>query len=150
MAMVAKWPGPVHEGRGRMQPIIDARADPAQRNALVSILTGRQTDPMATFWAVYAAMCETILDPIHTSIAIELDMEARRATCHAEGVAQGRGEPIVNPVTGAEHRVGIILPSGFEFGQNEVGRGWSTTLGGGVSVTLEDSYAHWCELHFNQ
>lgn len=149
MAIAVAWPGAVHEGHGIMQPIIDERADATQRNGLLSILTGKDTDPMATVWAVYAAMCETIHDPIDTAISIELDMNARRAHCRAEGVATGRGEPILNPVTGAEHRVGIVLPNGFEYGQNEVGRGWSESLKT-VPLTLEDSYAHWCELHFNQ
>ena len=107
------------------------------------------TDPFSTFWAVYAAMCETILPPVHTRIMIDLDMQARRATCTADNIATGRGEPILNPVTGTEHRAGIVLPNGFEYGQNEVGRGWSTSTGG-VALTLEDSYAHWCELHFNR
>jgi hypothetical protein len=149
MALAVRWPGAVHQGHGVMQPIIDQRADEKQRTGLLSILTGKETDPMATFWAVYTAMCETILDPVYTAISIDLDMNARRAQCRAEGVATGRGEPIVNPVTGAEHRVGIVLPNGFEYGQNEVGRGWSSSSTG-VPLTLEDSYAHWCELHFNQ
>ena len=149
MAMAVIWPGPVHEGGGVMQPIIDARANDAQREGLLSILTGRETAPMSTFWAVFAAMCDTIHDPLYTPIRIDVDMAARRAECKADGVATGRGEPIVNPVTGDEHRVGIVLPNGFEFGQNEVGRGWSTSSRG-VAVTLEDTYAHWCELHFNQ
>ena len=149
MGLIAAWPGAVHEGRGTMQPFIDERADEAQRKGLLGILTGKEGDPMSTFWAVYAAMCETIHDPIHTAISIDVDMNARRAHCRAEGVAVGRGEPILNPVNGAEHRVGIVLPNGFEFGQNEVGRGWSKSSKG-LELTLEDSYAHWCELHFNQ
>ena len=68
-------------------------------------MTGKETAPMTTFWAVYTAMCEKILDPIYATITIEMDMEARRATCQAEGVLAGRGEPILNPVTKAEHRV---------------------------------------------
>ena len=149
MAIAVKWPGAVHEGRGTLQPIIDERANEAQRQGMLSILTGKETDPFSTFWAVYAAMCETVLPPVHTRITIELDMQTRRATCTADNVAKGRGEPILNPVNGTEHRVGIVLPNGFEYGQNEVGRGWSTSTGG-VALTLEDSYAHWCELHFNE
>ncbi len=149
MAIAVAWPGAVHEGRGVMQPIIDERADDAQRGALLSILTGEETDPMATFWAVYTAMCETVRDPIYTAISIDVDMKARRAKCKAEGVAIGRGEPILNPVTGDEHRVGILLSNGFEYERNEVGRGWSSSFIG-VPLNLEDSYAHWCELHFNQ
>ena len=149
MALAAAWPGPVHEGHGALQPIIDKRADERQREALFSIITGKDTAPMATFWAVYAAMCEKIHEPVYTTITIDLDMNARRATCRAERAATGRGEPILNPVTGQEHRVGILLPDGFEFERNEVGRGWSTSTGG-VQVSVADTYAHWCELHFNQ
>jgi hypothetical protein len=91
MALAVRWPGAVHQGHGVMQPIIDQRADEKQRTGLLSILTGKETDPMATFWAVYTAMCETILDPVYTAISIDLDMNARRAQCRAEGVATGRG-----------------------------------------------------------
>jgi hypothetical protein len=131
-----------------MQPIIAAQATADQRHGLLSIMTGKETDEMATFFAVYAATCERIYDPVFANITIETDMSARTANCEAESIASGRGQPILNPVTGKEHRVGIVLPNGFEYTQNEVGRGWSQAAGA-VSVTLEDSYAHWCELHLN-
>jgi hypothetical protein len=149
MAFAVKWPGPVHEGQGHMQPIIAAEADSAQRQALFGIMTGKETDEMATFFAVYAAMCEKIHEPVYSEIRIDADMAARSAKCEAVGVASGRGQPIVNPVTGKEHRVGIVLPKGFEYTQNEVGRGWSQSSGA-VAITLEDSYAQWCELHLNR
>ena len=38
-----------------MQVIIDERADAGQRDALLKILTGQETDDMATMWWVYAA-----------------------------------------------------------------------------------------------
>ncbi len=149
MALAVRWPGAVHQGGGTFQPIIDRNADEAQRDGLLSILTGRDTKPMATFWAVFAAMCSTIHPPKYAAFSVEMDMQARRARCSAEGAATGRGEPIVNPVTGLEHRVGIVMPNGFEFERNEVGRGWSASEGD-VVLNLSDSYAHWCELHFNQ
>jgi len=67
----------------------------------------------------------------------------------AADIASGRGEPIRHLVTGAEHRVGIVLPNGFEFTQNKVGRGCSTSSGA-VVLKLEYSYAQWCDLHSNQ
>ena len=149
MAIAVRWPAAVHQGHGVMQPIIDKRADEAQRRALLAILTGKDTEPMATFWAVYSAMCEKIEQPVYTDIRIEVDMNGRTAKCEAAGVATGRGEPIRNPVTGAEHRAGILLPNGFEYTRNEVGRGWSESQGS-VAFKLEDSYAHWCELHLSQ
>src|SRR5687767_7244915 len=58
--IIVSWPGPVHEGKGVMQPFVDERADPAQRDALLRILTGQNTEEMATGWWVYAKMCDTI------------------------------------------------------------------------------------------
>jgi hypothetical protein len=148
MAFAAIWPGPVHEGKGSYQPILDARADARQREALHSILIGRETDALATAFALYSAMCDTVHDPVVTRIDMELDMDARTAKCEAAGAASVRGEPIRNPVTGAEHRVGIVLPNGFEFTRNECGRGWGSTPGP-VRMTLEDTHASWHELHMN-
>jgi hypothetical protein len=149
MAFAVKWPGPVHGGKGVMQPVIDDSADVDQRKALLSIMTGKDTDPMATFFAVYTAMCETVHEPLYAKFEMALDMNARTAKCSASAVLTGRGEPIRNPVTGAEHRVGINLPHGFEYTQNECGRGWSSSTGK-VDMQLEDSYAHWCEIHLNR
>jgi len=148
-ASAVMWPGAIHEGHGTMQPIIDRRADAAQREVLFRIMTGQDTEDAATIFWVVAHMCDTIHAPIYTDIAIDVDMERRTARCEAAGIASGRGEPILNPVTGAEHRVGIVLPNGFEYTQNEVGRGWSESSGS-VAMRLEDSYAHWCALHMNQ
>ena len=149
MAFAVAWPGAVHEGRGTMQPIIDQRASETQRRGLLSIMTGKETKEFSTVFAVYAAMCETIREPIYTDIRIDVNQEARTASCEAAGIARGRGEPIRNKATGAEHRVGIHLPNGIEFTHNEVGRGWSTASGA-LALKLDDSYAQWCELHMNQ
>jgi hypothetical protein len=149
MAFAIAWPGAVHGGHGTMQPIIDQGASAEQRQGLLSIMTGKNTKEMATVFAVYAAMCETIRDPVYTDIQIDVDKDARTASCEAVGIAKGRGEPIRNKTTGAEHRVGIVLSNGFEFTQNDVGRGWSTSSGA-LALKLEDSYASWCELHMNQ
>jgi len=149
MAFAVAWPGAVHHGHGTMQPVIDSTADASQRHALLSIMTGKETDEMATFLAVYSAMCDTIREPVYADINLEIDMDGRKATCRAGEVLAGRGEPIRNPVTGQEHRAGIVLPNGFEYGQNEVGRGWSTASGA-VALQLQDSYAHWCEIHLNR
>lgn len=149
MAMVVQWPGPVHGGQGKMQPVLDSNADDDQKDAMFSIMTGRETDEMATVFAVYAAMCDEIYDPISTEIRFEADPETRRANCEAVGIAIGRGEPILNPVTGAEHRVGIHVPNGFEFTMNEVARGWSSSEGR-IPLNLEDSYAHFCDINMNQ
>ncbi len=45
----------IHEGGGQCVPIVDERATPQQREALLRIMSGEDTEPGATFFAVFAA-----------------------------------------------------------------------------------------------
>ena len=60
-----------------------------------------------------------------------------------------KGSPILNPVTGAPHRVRIVQPDGFEFAEAEIGRGWSKTMGP-IRFELNDSYGQFAEIHLCQ
>jgi hypothetical protein len=93
--------------------------------------------------------CETMHNPIVAEIDFEVDIEARIAKAHIEGVVETRGAPILNPVSGEEHRVRIEQPNGFEFAVAEIGRGWSKTSGL-VSFELADSYGQFASLHLCQ
>ena len=104
-----------------MQVIIDERADAAQRDALLKIMTGQETDDMATMWWVYSAMSPNKLEPLFMPIEFEVDVEARRGRFRVPGIVETAGEPIRNPVTGAEHRARIDLPHGFEYRIAEMG-----------------------------
>src|SRR5258708_34817933 len=48
IAGMFRWPGPIHEGNGEAAVVISKSANPAQREALLRILTGQDTDPGAT------------------------------------------------------------------------------------------------------
>ena len=71
MVALYNFPGPVHEGNGTMQVIIDERADVGQRDALLKIATGQETDDMATMWWVYSAMAPHKLEPLFRPIEFE-------------------------------------------------------------------------------
>jgi hypothetical protein len=47
-AGIVSWPGAIHQGHGQVQPIVDERAAPAQREAILRILSGFDTEPGAT------------------------------------------------------------------------------------------------------
>jgi hypothetical protein len=141
-----RWPGAVHEGKGTMQLVIDERARPEQRDALLKILTGQETAEMATAWWVFAAMCPTKLAPLFKPIEFEVDVDARRARVRVPGVLESSGEPIRNPVTGAEHRVRIDLPNGFEFRLAEIGSG-RTKSTGPIALDFADTYGQFARIH---
>lgn len=148
LAVVFQWPGPVHEGKGKCQPIVDERASPAQREAVLKIMTGQDTEPFATMFWVYSSTIEQAFEPIFTKIDFEADVDARRGRIHVDGVFDLAGEPILNPVTGAEHRARIDLPHGFEYELAEIGSGTSRSQGN-IALNFERTYAQFARLHMN-
>ena len=77
-AGIYSWPAAVHLGNGKMQLIIDERAEPNQRDALIRIMLGQDTQDMATMWWVYSAMCPDKEETIFAPIDFEVDVDARR------------------------------------------------------------------------
>src|SRR5437870_5146824 len=73
VAVLYSWPGPIHHGNGTMQVIVDERADQSQRDALIKIVSGEETDEMATGWWVFAAMSPTKLPPLVRPIEFAAD-----------------------------------------------------------------------------
>ena len=87
--------------------------------------------------------------PVFTDIEFEINIDKRRARLRVPDYVDGRGEPILNPITGAEHRIRIEPVGGFEFKKAEIGRGWSKTTGP-IELNLADSYGSFAELHLCQ
>ncbi|HKS94241.1 MAG TPA: DUF1326 domain-containing protein [Gammaproteobacteria bacterium] len=143
---VFRWPGPIHEGHGEAVPVVDKRATPAQRDAILRIMSGQDTEPGATFFQVYLSMVEKVYDPVFENIELKIDVDARKARFVVPGVIEAHGEPILNPVTKQEHRARIDMPNGFEYRLAEAGRGWAKTFGA-IKLNLADSHAHFAKLH---
>ncbi len=135
------WPGPIHLGGGEVQLVIDDGATMAQREALLTILSGQETEPGATIFNVFAAMLETVHEPIFRPIMFEIDIENRIAHTSVEDVIDTRVEPIRNPVTGAAHRARVQLPEGFEYREAEYASG-TTRAKGAVSLSWAGTHSH--------
>lgn len=128
--------------------IVDESASDAQRDAMIRIMKGEETEPMATMWAVYTAMSSKILEPLFLPIDFTVDVENRTARLVVPGLIDGIGEPIRNPVTGNTHRARIDLPHGFEYELAEMGSGTTTTTGA-IALELENSYGQFAEIHLS-
>lgn len=148
IAAIFKWPGAIHEGNGEAIAFVDERADSAQRAALLRIMTGQDTAPFATMFAVYASTVTTMHAPVFTAIDLELDVDARRGRISVPGYIDTIGEPLRNKVTGAEARAQIVLPDGFEYAVADIGSASSRTEGP-VQVEMKDSYGQFAHLHLN-
>lgn len=148
IAAVFYWPGAIHEGKGECAAFVDERATEAQRNALLTIMTGGDTDPMATVFAVFASTIETMHEPHFVPIEFSVDVEGRTGRLRIPGHVEMDGEPIRSPVNGAEVRARIDLPDGFEYELAEIGSGTSRSI---APMTLEHtaSYGQFAYLHLD-
>jgi hypothetical protein len=149
IAAIYKWPGAVHEGNGEALPFVDQRADEKQREALLRIMVGEDTDPFATMFAVYASTLTKLHDPVFTDIEFEVDVDGRLGRLSIRDYVEMSGEPIRNKATGMEARAQIVLPNGFEYAVADIGSASSRTTGGPIQVEFANSYGQFANLHLS-
>jgi hypothetical protein len=113
------FPGALHEGNGQLQPIIDERATSEQREALFNIMSGKFSAE-GTLFHIFSLIVTKIHDPLFVPITFSFDKDGRVARMVAKGVLETEVEPIKNPVTGAPHRIQVVMPEGFEHRAAEV------------------------------
>lgn len=145
-AVIAAWPGPIHMGHGEVQPIVDERATPEQRNALLTIMSGQDSEPGANFFQVFSTTFEKMHDPLFTEIHFEADLKSCEGHFSVPAVVQAKTHAIKNPVTGQPHHVKVALRSGFEFTEAEFASA-SVKAHGNITLNLHDKHAHLAMLH---
>ncbi|MBB4262448.1 MULTISPECIES: DUF1326 domain-containing protein [unclassified Bradyrhizobium] len=118
-AITVDFPGPLHEGNGTIQPIIDERATAEQRQALFDIFSGKHSAE-GTLFQIVSMIVTKIHDPVFAPFEFSFDKEGRVAKLVARGVLETDVEPIKNPVTGDPHRIQVVMPEGFEHRAAEV------------------------------
>jgi hypothetical protein len=140
-ATLVSWPGPIHEGNGEVLPVVDERASDAQREALLTIMSGGETEPGATIFNVFAATFATVHEPLFRPIDFEWDEAGRKGRIFVEGLVESNVDPIRNPITGDEHQARVVLPHGFEYREAEYASG-SAKATGPIALDYQDRHAH--------
>lgn len=105
-----KYPGAIHEGNGRVALFVDAKASPAQAQAVTEILTGKHGGMP---WEGLAGTVSHFEGPI--SAPIEMTIDGTRSAFRIPGVLEVRETPLTDVVTGAEKDVHITYPQGGFF-----------------------------------
>ncbi|SFH69952.1 DUF1326 domain-containing protein [Modicisalibacter xianhensis] len=137
-AVVVQFPGPLHEGNGQAQPIIDERASPEQREALFEIMSGKHSAE-GTLFHIFSIIVSTMHDPIFAPVSFEFDEEARTARLSIPEVLETEVVPIRNPVTDKPHRIQVVMPEGFEHIKGEVA---SATIKSNGAIAFSTQGSH--------
>lgn len=147
-AGVYKWPGAIHEGNGEMQLIIDENASDEQRAALQAIMTGQDTEEMATMWFVFSAMAPNRHETLYAPISVDVNLGEHTGSAKVGNIFDLSVEPIPNIVSGDPHKISINLPHGFEFNEAHMASGGTKTKSGAISLKKNsDTHAHLARLH---
>jgi hypothetical protein len=115
---IVRWPGAIHQGNGTRQWVIDEKASPDQREALIGMQSGKQG---GAYFEIFASVCPNTLEAAFAPITLDINREARTGRICVPKIAECDVEPIKNPVSGEEHRARIELPNGFEYIKAEMG-----------------------------
>lgn len=134
-----RWPGPLHEGGGIAQGIIEERASQDQRDAIIKILSGEEQDATTVF-NIVGSTIEEEEETLFVPINMEWNWDARSGSIDIPGVAQGTFEPIKNPVTGQPNYSMIRLYNGFEFRDAEMASATAQGIGA-IQFDYADRYA---------
>lgn len=134
---VSRWPGPLHEGHGEAQLFIDERANDEQRNALLTILSGRAGNAWFEF---LASTFTTFHPPQFVPIEFEFDKKERRARIAVADVVETVSGPLILPNTGEEHRVTVRMENGREYLEMEVAQ--AVVLRGAGAIKFEHHGTH--------
>lgn len=140
-AGIFSWPKAIHEGNGRAVFVIDPATSEKQANALGQIFTGKLG---GNPWVLLGPTFE-VAGLVKAKITIQ--GKGRKSTFRAEGVGEGRGDTLKNPVTGEDNLVNVVLDQGFIWKKGECGQGSFRASAGGVNVASENS--NWIYYNFD-
>tara|TARA_B100001989_G_C24446883_1_gene416911 strand:+ start:216 stop:857 length:642 start_codon:yes stop_codon:yes gene_type:complete len=139
---IAKWPGAIYEGNGEIQLVIDESTTEEQRKGIEAILSGKDTDEMATGWYIFNAMCPTKHETIYRKIDATINQEERIGSAKVEGMFDLNVKPLANPVSGMPHRAAMALPNGQDFLYAEVANGTTITKDSSILQLPNNTNTH--------
>lgn len=132
-AAIIDWPKAIHEGGGKEEFVVDPSTTDEQAGALSQIFTGQ-----------LGGMPWELLGPTFEVMGLErapitIEGNGPKSIFRAEGIGEGRGDTLKNPVTGKDHFAEVHLPEGFIWTRGECGQGTFSAAAAGVSVASENS-----------
>jgi hypothetical protein len=107
LAWIAHSPAALHLGNVISQVIVDAKATPEQREALLKLAHGSEGGP----WTIFAAVTSKWLEPLAADFDVNID--GLHSHARAGKFLDLTLSPIVNPVTGHAEELQLRKPTGF-------------------------------------
>ena len=130
---ILDWPGPIHEGGGKVIFVVPPAVTDEQLGCMAQIYTGQLGGlPWSILGTTYEVGGVVRAD-------VEIDDDGINSGFRAEGVGEAKGTSLKNPVTGEEHAVAIDLADGFIWKRGDCGQGSFRLEAEGIALDFTDS-----------
>ncbi|MGH7907931.1 MAG: DUF1326 domain-containing protein [Candidatus Binataceae bacterium] len=142
--MMGHSPGPLHQGNVVWQPVIDRRADDDQREAVRSLLSGKEGGP----WAIFASVAIRVFDPIFAAFTVSID--GLKSGVRVGRILTIKLDQIRNPVTGRPEELKLVKPTGFTSKWADLGRSTKFTVAAPeLNFDYSGRYAEFSEFKYS-
>lgn len=134
-SLYANWPGAIHEGNGEALILVDERTDEGQREAIATLVGGDVGGP----WGVLAWTWPTVSGP--HAVPYEIELAGLDTRLRVGDAVELELTTMKNPVTGAETRAGVVLPTGIVLKEAELGASATFRVQDGISYDHSGQYS---------
>lgn len=142
VAWLAHSPGPLHECRATSFVIIDEKANPQQRDALLKLTRGTYGGP----WRIFNAVTAKWLEPKFAPFDVHVDGLKSRAKA-GQYLEVGLA-PILNPVTNEIEELYLNKPTGFTSTRAAIGKSTVLRVDAGLEYDHSGQYAEFSHFHY--
>jgi len=138
------FPAALHLGNGTVQPYIDERSTDAQRNAILTILSGKAGGP---WFEVVASVVSKVLTPRFVPIKFEFDMKKRSGRCTIAGEIEVITEAIKD-INNNDVRAQICMPEGIEYFTAEIAASKVLKSTGAIPFNRTNTHSGFSEVEY--
>ena len=144
---VYSWPGALHEGNGTIQPFVDKKASEEQRNAILTILSGKAG---SAWFEVLASVVTTVHEPQFVPITWQFDKAGRKARVSVPGFLETESAPLKIPATDDEQMVIVRMPNGMEYKEYYVAKAAVLKGTGPIKFDFKDRHSSLADVEHTQ
>jgi hypothetical protein len=138
------FPAALHLGNGTAQPYIDEHASDAQRNAILTILSGKVGGP---WFEVVASVVSKVLTPRFVPMKFEFDLKKLSGRCSVAGEIEVVTEPIKN-INNKTIRAQVNLPEGMEYFSAEIAAAKVLKSTGAIPFNRTNTHSSFSEVEY--
>lgn len=140
-AAIVAWPKAIHEGNGTCVFVVDPSTSDAQIEVLAQIFSGK-----------LGGMPWELIGPTLEVVGLEkkpiaISGTGVKSTFAIDGIGEGRGDSLKNPVTGEDHTAIVELPTGFIWTRGNCGQGTFHVKAGPLELSFEKT--NWISYEFS-